>query len=67
MVYVDDVVDFSAYTNVSFRMSSLDDPVVAPRAGRVDPPPVIPGTRAPAVCSTYQRWSEEDDPLLWEV
>ena len=45
-------------------MGSLDDPVVTPRVGRVDPPHVIPEVRAPAICSTYERWSEEEDPLL---
>ena len=64
MVYVDDVVDFSDYTNVSFRMSSLDDPAVAPVVERVDPPPVIPDAGTPAVCSTYERWSDDEDLLV---
>ena len=45
-------------------MSCLDDPVVAPGVERVDPPPVIPDAGAPAACSTYERCSEEEDPLL---
>ena len=51
---------------VSFRMSSLDDPVVAPGVGRVDPPPMIPEAEVgdPAVYSTYEHWSEEEEPLL---
>ena len=32
--------------------------------GSVDPPPVIPEVGAPAIHSTYEHWSEGDDPLL---
>ena len=55
---------FSNSTNVFFQMSCLDDPVVAPGVERVDPPPVIPGVRALAVCSAYESWREKEHPLL---
>ena len=57
MVYVDD-------TNVSFLASSLVVPVVAPAVEGFDTAPVIPGTGASAVLSTYEQWCEEEDLLL---
>ena len=64
LVYVDDVVAIADSTNVSFWMSSIDDPAVAPVVERVDPPPVIPDVGDLAVCSTYKHWCDEEDPLL---
>ena len=64
MVYVDNVVAYADATNVSFQASSHVAPVVAPAVERVDPSPVIPGAGALAVCSTYERWRDEEDSLL---
>ena len=64
MVYVDDLVAFADFTNVSCRMSSLDDPVVTSGIERVDLPPVLPDTGAPAICSIYEHCSDKEDLLL---
>ena len=64
VVYVDDVMAFSDATNVSFWASSLVAHAVTPTIERVDLPPVIPSTGAPAVRTTYERWRDKEDTLL---